>query len=424
MRSVSLFIKTIMTANNRSSPISPSNMGFKEFVTLIASLMALNALAIDAMLPALPDIGHSLQIMQENHRQWVITSYLLGFSIAQLFWGTLSDRFGRRPILLGGLFFYIVFSALSAFSESFAMMMTARALQGVASAAARTLAVSMVRDRFSGRQMARVMSLSFIVFMAVPILAPAIGQLILYVAPWQWIFGVLGIFAAIVMIWAYIRLPETLHAENKQSLSPSAWLSSWKVVLSDRMSVGYTLALTLLSGALFGFINSVQQIFFDIFDAQSSFPFVFAAMAGTMAVSSFINSRIVERVGTRKVSHWAIIGFTLAAFTQMALAMTGHHTLVSFAIMQATMMACFGLATANFGAMAMESLGRVAGSAASLQGFFSTLGGALLGLLIGQLFDGTTVPVSTGFAVLGLGAIITVFITEKGRLFQAHHPIN
>ena len=410
-----------MSANMSLSRPSQKEIGFREFVGLVAALMAMNALAIDAMLPALPQIGEALGIVEENQRQWVVTAYLLGFGFAQILWGTLSDRFGRRPILIVCLFFYIVFSAASALSDSFTMLMVARVLQGVASAAARVLAVSIVRDRYSGRQMARVMSLSFIVFLAVPILAPGVGQLILFVAPWQWIFGVLGIFGAIVLVWAFWRLPETLHPEYRQQITPKRWLSAWRAVVTDRMSVGYSTALALLTGSLFGFINSVQQIFYDIFKAPHSFPLVFAGVAGSMAVASFVNSRIVERLGTRRVSHWALIGFVVVASAHALVARSGVETMLTFSLFQAAMMCCFGLASANFGAMAMEPLGKVAGTASSVQGFYTTIAGSLLGFVIGQQFDGTTVPVTTGFAILGALALLTVFIAEGGKLFQPHH---
>lgn len=397
------------------------NTGMREFVGLVAALMALNALAIDIMLPALPHIGDALNIVEENQRQWIITSYLLGFGAAQLIWGTLADRYGRRPILLICLTSYIIFSIASALAESFAIMMAARVLQGVASAAARVLAVSIVRDRYSGRQMARIMSLSFIIFLAVPILAPSIGQIIMLIAPWRWIFGVLGIWSTIVLIWVALRLPETLHPEYRRPITPGRWLEAWRLVIRQRMSLGYTIALTLLVGSLFGFINSAQQIFFDVFKAPEMFTLIFACVAGTMAFASFVNSRIVERLGTRKVSHWALICFVLLASVHAAIAGLGFENIWSFSLFQAAMMGCFGLSSANFGAMAMEPVGAVAGTAASLQGFISTVGGTLLGFAIGQQFDGTTVPVAFGYAILGLLTLLTVFITEKGRLFQPSH---
>src|SRR3546814_89155 len=228
-------------------------IGFKEFVALIASLMALNALAIDAMLPALPAMGDALDIVHENDRQWIIAAYVLGLGAAQLFWGPLADRFGRRRVLLAGVASYVLFSVAAALAGSFAMMIAARVMQGTSAAATRVLAVSIVRDRFAGRAMAKVMSLTFIVFLAVPMLAPTLGQAILLFAPWRWIFVLLALSGLAVLIWVFIRLPETLHPEHRLEISLQRWKVAWLTVVSERMSVGYSLALMLLFGSLMGF---------------------------------------------------------------------------------------------------------------------------------------------------------------------------
>ncbi|MBU3077278.1 multidrug effflux MFS transporter [Sphingomonas quercus] len=396
-------------------------LSFRAFVAMVACMMMLNALAIDSMLPALAAIGDSLGVTHENDRQWVITAYLLGFGVAQLVHGTLSDRFGRRPVLIGGLAAYVLFSVVITVSGSFTMLIIARGLQGVGAAASRVVAVSVVRDCYSGRPMARVMSLAFIVFLVVPILAPSVGTLVLMVGPWRWIFGLLGVLGALILTWTALKLPETLHPEFRRSIDPRAIAAAWARVVRDRMSVGYTLAMTLLSGGLFGFINSVEQITADTFHRPHALPVVFATIGSCMAVGSFLNSRIVERLGTRRVSHTALIGLLGCGAVHLLVAATGHETLASFAILQALTMFCFSLCGANFGAMAMENLGSVAGAAASLQGFASTVGGALAGFAIGQQFDGTTVPVAAGFTVFAIVALGIVAATERGKLFRAHH---
>lgn len=393
-------------------------LGNRAFIGLVAALMAINALSIDIMLPALPDIGRSLQIMEANQRQWVISAYLLGFGAAQLIYGPLSDRHGRRPVLLISLGMFALTSLAATFASNFEEMMIARVLQGVAAAATRVLAVSIVRDCYSGRRMARIMSLSFIIFLAVPILAPSFGQLILLVAPWPWIFAALAFFGAILGAWTALRLPETLHPEYRAPISPRALLRATGRVLGTRVSLGYTIASTLLFGCLLGFINSSQQIFATTFRAPHLFTTIFALAAGAMAVASYANSRIVERLGSRLVSHMALIAFILVALANLAFALGGHQTIWTFSILQAAMMACFGLSASNFGAMSMEPMGAIAGTAASIQGFVSTVGGTLIGALIGQRFDGTTVPVTLGYAMLGLLALLAVFITERGQLFR------
>jgi DHA1 family bicyclomycin/chloramphenicol resistance-like MFS transporter len=400
-----------------TAPAATPAMGFKQFVALIAALMAVNALAIDSMLPALPAIGRSLGIEDENQRQWIVTAYLLGFGAAQIVYGPLADRFGRKPVLLGGIAAYVAFSALAAFSTSFAMLLLARALMGVGAAATRVLAVSVVRDCYSGRDMARVMSLAFIVFLAVPILAPSIGQIIMLFGPWRWVFGGLGVFGAAVMAWTALRLPETLHPSDRLPFSPGRVAGAFRIALTSRIAVGYMLAMTLVLGALFGFINSAQQVFADTLSAPKLFTTVFAFIAGFMALSSFLNARIVGRLGPRRVSHMALCGFIGVSAVHALVSVSGHETLVSFAVLQAGVMFCFGLVASNFGSLAMEPLGHVAGTASSVQGFVTTFGGALLGFFVGQHFDGTTVPLSIGFAGYGILALGVVLVAERGRLF-------
>jgi DHA1 family bicyclomycin/chloramphenicol resistance-like MFS transporter len=393
-------------------------MGFKQFVALIAAAMAVNALAIDSMLPALPAIGDALGIPTENGRQWVVTAYLLGFGAAQIVYGPLADHFGRKPILLFGLGAYAVFSIAAGFSRSLEAMLIARVLQGVGAAASRVLAVSIVRDCYSGRKMARVMSLSFIVFLTVPIIAPSMGQAIVLVAPWPLIFVGLALFGGAVMVWAALRLPETLHPEDRTPISPRGMIEAFRTTVASRVAVGYMLAMTCMVGGLFGFINSAQQVFADVFDARRLFPLIFATIAFFMALSSLLNSRIVIQFGTRLLSHTALVGYIACALLHAVVAETGHETLWSFAILQSAMMFCFGLVGPNFGAMAMEPLGHVAGTASSVQGFVTTVGGALIGFYVGQHFNGTVVPLTLGFVGCGIGAFVMVLVAEKGRLFQ------
>ncbi|MNS45220.1 Bicyclomycin resistance protein [compost metagenome] len=410
-----------MTSTPTATATTPKGPGFAEFVCLIAVMMAMNALAIDAMLPALPHIGEDLGVANENTRQWVITAYLLGFGGAQLFYGPLADRFGRRPILFIGIGLYVAFSILAAFAHSFEWLILSRIGMGLGSAATRVLAVSIVRDRYSGRTMARVMSLSFLVFLGVPILAPTVGQLIMLVAPWRWIFGFFALFGGSFLIWAALRLPETLHPEDRMPINVKRIAGAFGQALTSRLGMGYTLAMTAISGALFAFINSSQQIFFDVFKSPGLFTTVFAMVAGGIALASVLNSRMVEKLGSRLIAHTALMGFIGFSLLHAAIAYAGHDSLWVFAALQACKMFCFGFIAGNFGSMAMEPMGHIAGTAASAQGFISTIGGALLGFWIGQHFDGTTVPMTVGFAVLGVVALLLVLGAEKGRLFKAHH---
>lgn len=407
-----------MASPGRARGTLPPGMGFREFIALVAMLMGVNALGIDAMLPALPDMGHALGIAYDNQRQWIIAAYVMGFGAAQLIYGPLADRFGRKPVMMVSLTLFVLTSVGAALAYDFETIVIARVLQGIAAAASRVLAVSIVRDCFSGRQMARVMSLTMIVFLAVPIIAPSVGKLILLVAPWEWIFLFLAGYGMLLLLWGTLRLPETQDPADRRPISVRAIGEGMRFTLTNRMSLGYTIASTCLFGSLLGFINSAQQIFADVFAAEDIFTLIFAAVAAFMAVASYTNSRIVERFGTRKVSHLALIGFITVSAIHSLVALSGLETIWTFSLLQAVTMACFGLAGSNFGSMAMEPVGHLAGTASSVQGFVSTLGGAAFGLAIGQSFDGTTVPVAVGYLLLGLAALGVVLITERGKLFR------
>jgi MFS transporter, DHA1 family, multidrug resistance protein len=406
----------------RSPADSHPGMGFREFVALMAALMAVNALSIDIMLPVLPHIGESLEIVLENDQQWVVTAFLLGFGTAQLVYGPLSDHFGRRVLLLAGLAIFVVFSLAAAFAASLQMMIVARACAGAGAAATRVLAISIIRDCYAGRRMARVMSLVFIVFLTAPVLAPALGETIAVVAPWQWIFAALAVFGTTVATWAALRLPETLNPADARAVSPAGLLQALRLVVTNRIAFGYMLASTAIFGSLFGFITSAQQIFAEALQAPELFTTVFALVAGCMAVASFINSRIVERVGMRRVSHGALLGYIAISGAHALVALSGNESLWIFAAFQAATLFCFGMVGVNFNSMAMEPLGAIAGTGSSVLGAVTTVGGALIGFYVGQQFDGTVIPLTIGFTACGLAALGIVLLTERGRLFLSAGP--
>lgn len=387
--------------------------GMREFVALMAALMASNALAIDAMLPALPAIGHALGVGEDNRRQLVITAYLIGFGIAQLAYGPLSDRFGRKALLIGSLACYAAFATLAGLAASFPLLLAARMLQGMAAAGSRVLVMAIVRDRYHGSAMARVMSLTMIVFMIVPVLAPAFGQATLAVASWRHIFIGLAAYALVLMLWSAWRLPETLTAERRRSLSAAHIGEAIVATLGARQSIGNTLALTLAFGGLLGFINSIQQIVFDVFGRPELIALVFACIAGPMALASYANSRLVMRLGSRRILLTALAAFSATALFHMVAGALFDETIWSFVVLQALTMACFGLVGANASALAMEPLGHVAGTASAVQGLISTIGGALIGLAIGQAFDGTTAPLLAGFTLCGALAFAMAYWANR-----------
>jgi DHA1 family bicyclomycin/chloramphenicol resistance-like MFS transporter len=400
-------------SRDKDAPLRP---GFREFVVLIAGLMALNAMAIDAMVPALPAIGRSLHVMSENERQLVVSFYMFGFGTTQILYGPLSDRYGRKPVLIASLILYVGFALLCAAAGSFVLLLAARLLQGAAAASSRVLTISIVRDRFEGARMARLMSLAFMVFLLMPVLAPSFGQLTLLVASWRAIFFGLAAFAAIMLAWSLVRLPETLHPEYRRPFSAAAILSGARETLTNRQSLGYTLAFTLLMGALMGYILSIQQIVFDVFRRPELIAITFAGIAGPMAMTSYANSRLVERLGTRRIAHFGLAAFTLVACAHFLSAMRGE-SLGIFIALQAATMACFGLSSANFGALAMQPMGHVAGTASSVQGTIGTIVGALLGLAVGQSFNGTVLPMVGADVLFGAAALLVLLAAERGRLF-------
>ena len=400
----------------------PTPMGFGEFVALVAAMMATQAIAIDAMLPAFPVIVRALGVVQENHGQWILTAYMAGLGIGQLFWGMMSDRFGRRPVLLIGLGVYVVAALCCGLSTSFHGLLVWRFIHGAAAASV-TVSRSVVRDLYSGRHMARVMSLTFIVFLTVPVLAPSLGQLVLLVAPWRYIFIVCGGFAAAVWLWALLRLRETLHPEFRLTLTRSHVIAAMRRVIGDRASRYYTLALTVMFGSIMAYVGMVQQIFSAVFNRPALMPSMFALCAMTMAGAAFANSRLVERLGMRLISHAALLGFIGITGLHVLIAAAGLETIWSFVAFQAATMGAVGLATSNFGAMAMEPLGDVAGIGASLQGFVTSFGAAMVGALVGRLFNGTTVPLAGGALCCGLAALGFILLAEQGRLFKQHHAV-
>jgi MFS transporter, DHA1 family, multidrug resistance protein len=406
-----------------SSPLSKSDTGpgQTEFVILISVTMMIVAFAIDSMLPALPAIGASLRVPTENDQQLVVSSFLLGFGIAQLFVGTLSDRYGRRGLILWSLVGFALTSLAATLAHSFEMLLAARVTQGIFCAGARVIVTSIVRDRFEGRAMAQVMSLSSMIFMAAPILAPTMGQLVLEVGPWRWIFAVLALIGVTIWAWVFIRLPETLRPENRTEISVTNVIASAKQVAMDRLSLGYSLAMSAISCALFAFLLSVQQIFDHSFHRAEFLPTGFAIMAAGMAVASLLNASIVKRYGMRLIGHSALFFFTAVAGIHLVIAATGYETLVTFIALQMVMMMGFALVAGNFGAMAMENMGNVAGMASSLQGSLANIIGAIVGTVIGQSFDGTTVPLYAGYFLCGLIALVVVFVTEAGQFFVARN---
>lgn len=405
-------------------PAQLKGMSKVEFIVLMAFLMAINALAIDIMLPGLQEIGASLGVENENHRQYVVSAYLIGLGIAQLLYGPLSDRFGRRVPMLVGIVIYVISALVIVLVPSFTALLVLRFIQGIGSAATRVVTVSIVRDAFGGRRMAEVMSLIMMVFMVVPVVAPGIGQTVMLFGNWHLIFLFIAVIATVVGAWAYLRLPETLHPDDVRPFTVTSILGGFKIVLTNRIALCYTIASTFIFGALFGFINSAQQIYVGIYELGSLFPVAFAAVALFMSLASFLNAQLVGRVGMRRLSHGALVGFMAVTLMWLVVQISMAHPMpfMLFIGFFGVAMFLFGWIGANFNSLAMEPLGHVAGTASSVLGFLSTVGGAIIGALIGQAFDGTATPMVAGFFAVSVIGCIFVLIAERGQLFHPHNP--
>lgn len=390
-----------------------------EFVAMVAGLMALNALAIDVMLPALDEIAAALDVTRANDQQLVIFAYILGFGAPQLVFGPLTDRFGRRPVLFAALVGYAVTGFACMAVASFPALLGVRFLQGVAASGCRVVASSVVRDVFEGRGMAKIMSLVMTIFMVVPIAAPTIGQGMMLVAPWQWTFGLLGLAGLVMLGWCYVRLPETLPESRRRPLSLAVSLAAYAEVFRSRVTFGYMTASGVIFGALFAFIGSAEQIFTEVFGLGEVFVLWFAGVALSLSAANFTNSRLVERFGMRRLSHAALLGFvSFSALQVLLMTQLGERFAIFFPLF-CLMFACFGLIGSNFNALAMEPLGRIAGTASAAYGFATTTVASGFGYLIGSQYNGSSIPVLLGFLCLGAASLAIVLVVERGRLFAS-----
>lgn len=392
-----------------------------EFVLMMASFQALQALAIDIMLPALGAISRDLELADPNQRQLVIGVFLICSGLGSLFPGALADRFGRRPVVLTAIAAYMLLSVLCAISGSFELLLVARGVMGAVTSAMMVMPTTILRDRFDGDRMARTQSLIVMTFMVVPMIAPMLGQTVLLFAGWRWIFGIMGVLAGCVFGWAWLRLPETLDPRNRQAVEFKVIAGNMGTALRERSSIGYFLGAAFTQGAMFGYLNSAQQLVGEHFGAGTLFPVLFGGMALVMACTNFANSRIVERFGARRVSHAALLVYIVLGVVHLLLAFRGEDlwTFLPLMTLSMCMMAFMG---SNFQAISLQPFKRIAGAAASVMSFVRVVLGAVLGSLIGQAYDGTARPILAAMVVFGVIALLLVLYSERGRLFRRINP--
>ncbi len=405
-----------------SSAARPFPLGERELIAMMALMQALQALAIDAMLPALGTISSDLGVTNQNHRQLVVGLFLGGIALGSLIPGTVSDRFGRKPVLIGSLLLYVVLTAGCALVTEFNTMLAMRTIAGMASAALSVVPAAVIRDRFDGDRMARLQSLIAVIFLTVPMLAPSIGQAILLFAGWRWIFGFMALMGAGVMVWVWLRLPESLHPANRQSTRPRTVLTNMSATLINRAALGYVVGSAFTLGVLWGWVQCCQQLLGEHFGAGERLPLYFGGMALLMAASNFTNSRIVERFGARRVGHSALLAYIVVSAAQVWLAHRPDQTLWQFVPVMALNMMLMGFMGANFMSISLQPFARIAGAASSAQSFIRMVVGSVIGLLVGQAYDESARPLAHWLLGAGLVSLSLVLWSERGRLFRRVLP--
>jgi DHA1 family bicyclomycin/chloramphenicol resistance-like MFS transporter len=399
--------------NSKTRNAEPS---FVEFVIIISLMMSITSLSIDAMMPALPQIGSELGVQSANERQLIISMIFLGMAVGQLFFGPLSDKTGRKSAIYTGYFVYITGSLLSVFAVSFPMMLTGRLLQGLGISAPRAVTLAMVRDRYAGRMMARVMSFVMTVFILAPMLAPSLGQAILSFSGWRGIFVGFVVIALFTLIWFATRIPETLAPEDRAPFSMRHIVDATFFIVKDRTALGYTVSAGLVGGAFLGYLNSAQQIFQEQYSLGKFFPILFGIISISIGLASFLNARLVMHFGMRFLVQWPlriILGLAVVALIITQLTAGQPPLWLVMAYLMLTFF-CIGLLFGNQNALAMEPLGHLAGIGAAVVGSLSTLIQMSLGTIIGQNYNGTIFPLVIGIAILsGLSIFVVRWAEAK-----------
>jgi len=383
----------------------------------MALLMSLVALSIDMMLPALSVIGQELGVKHENEAQLVLSALFLGLAFGQMIYGPLSDRFGRKPLIQAGLLLFMLGSLLSILAGSFSLMLIGRMLQGFGIAGPRIVSVAMVRDRYSGDAMARVTSLIMTIFILVPLVAPALGQGLMLLGHWRLIFIALLAVALAASAWLHFLQPETLAKDRRLPLSFKVIYGAAVETVSHPVALGYTVAAGLIFGAFLGYLNSAAQILQIQYGLGLLFPLYFSGLAFAFGAATLLNARLVMRLGMKSLARTAIIGLTVTSMLYLGVTLTlgGHPPLWSLMIYLVLTFFAIGMLFGNFNALAMEPLGHIAGVAAGIIGTLTTFTSVLLGGFIGSIYDGTIIPITSGFAVLGLLSLIAMLLAERSR---------
>lgn len=385
----------------------------KEFIVMMAVLMSVVAISIDAMLPALGVIGKALEITHPNQAQYIISSIFIGMAIGQLICGPLSDALGRKKVLYGGLSLYLAGSAICLASTNIGIMLIGRFIQGLGVAGPYISCMSIIRDKFSGRLMAKVMSLVMMIFIMIPVIAPALGQTIIMLSSWQYIFVLYIFYALGIMAWITFRLEETLPPQQRVPFRLSTIIAGTKTVLTNRQTIAYTTCMGCMFGALIGDLNSAQQIFQVQFGVGEMFVVYFGLQALAFGVSSLMNSRWVERLGMRYICLRALTVMSASSIIFLAIHFIVPIQFWMFFVYGVILLLCVGLLFGNLNALALEPMGHIAGIASAIIGALSNFIAIPIGTVIGQLYDGTLIPMVTGFSILGISALVIMILARE-----------
>ena len=389
-----------------------SSMSAKEFTALTATLMSIVAISIDALLPALGIITQDLQIQNPNQTQLLIGALFLGMASGQIIAGPLSDALGRKPVLYAGLAVYFIGTLICFFATSFEVLLAGRIIQGLGAAGPYISAVSLVRDQYKGREMAKVMSLVMMIFILVPALAPTLGEMILLFTNWHGIFIMYGLYSIIILVWISFRLEETLKPEQRIPFTRSGFLAGFKEVISNKSTISLTFCAGLMFGCLIGYISSAQQIFQVQFETGKLFSVYFGGLALLVGVSSLVNSKIVGRLGMHLISKRAFAVIILNSIAFLIVQALFDVQLWMFIIFAGILFFCFGLLFGNINAMAMEPMGHVAGIAAAVIGAISSIMSNIVGTSIGQMYDNTLIPMTMSYILLCSVALALLYYAE------------
>ncbi|WP_419211029.1 multidrug effflux MFS transporter [Maribacter sp. X9] len=393
-----------------------------EFVALMASLMSIVALAIDAILPAMADIGIAINSLDPTQNQLLVTMIFLGLGVGQLFFGPLSDSLGRKPIVYFGFAIFLLASAVCLWAPNLEIMLIGRVLQGIGLSAPRTISISIIRDTYRGDYMAKIMSFVTAFFILVPVVAPAIGKAIMDVMGWEGIFYMQSFFALLVGIWFWKRQEETLKPTFKVPFSFKVFVRGTKEIFKYKETVSCTIISGLITGAFLVYLSSAQHVFEELYGLTETFPYIFAGLAFSVGFSTLMNGTLVLRFGMRNLSFLALLAFTLIAFVYSFLFWnTEDPSLAILLIFLSMLFLCLGFIWGNMRSIAMEPIGHIAGIGAAITGFISTILSIPISIFVGSFIEDSVWALFAGLGVCGFLSLLLFLVFKTRPLFANNH---